>query len=62
VGDAHQTRPDDALIEPLFAGLLEGEHGSVAEPAPSRPRSARRAWIGWGLALVAALIAIALAR
>jgi hypothetical protein len=62
VGEPHRIRPDDALVEPLFAGLLDGDHGDVVESAPPRrARSARRGWIAWGLALAAALIAVLLA-
>jgi len=63
VSDSRGTRRDDALIEPLFGGLLHEAHAAGREPAaaPPRRRSAR-AWIASLLILLAGALAFLLLR
>jgi hypothetical protein len=62
MGDEQRSRPDDALIEPLFAGLLHQDRQPGAEPSKGRGRTARSIWVVCLLTLVAGLIAAALLR
>lgn len=60
VDELRESRPEDALVEPLFAGLLQQETKSGEAPHWSRGRSARGAWIALALILAAGLVALAL--
>lgn len=62
MSDAQRTRPDDALVEPLFAGLLQQDRQPAAEESGGRGRAARSIRVACLLALLTGLIAAALLR
>ena len=58
--EPRETRPDDALVEPLFAGLLHQPATTEDAPRPRRGWVGRSVWIACALLLLAGALAYVL--